>query len=66
MDWMAKMKQGMKLIAEACKENENWNACEGCPFCTLCDAILLKYSEWSGHCWDMSTIIKNEMEGGLK
>lgn len=64
MDWMAKMKQGMELIAEACKENGDWNACEDCPFCTLCDAILLKYSDWNKHgkYWDIDTIIKAEME----
>jgi hypothetical protein len=64
MDWKEKMKKGMEMVAEACKGNEDWNSCEECPFSTLCDAILLKYSDWNKHgqYWDMYTIIGEELE----
>lgn len=40
MDWNTKVKLGMELIYEACKENsELLETCEFCPFETYCDII---------------------------
>ena len=41
MKWDIKMKLGMELIHEACKENseEIRELCENCPFETYCNAI---------------------------
>ena len=37
--WTDKIKQGMKLIIEGCKENPDWQKCQFCPFDTFCIAI---------------------------
>jgi len=43
MDWDTKVKLGMELIHEACKENsELLDSCEACPFETYCDVIWSK------------------------
>lgn len=40
MKWDIKMKLGMELIYEACKENsELLDSCEACPFETYCSVI---------------------------
>lgn len=40
MKWDTKIKLGMELIHEACKENsELLDSCEACPFETYCSAI---------------------------
>ena len=40
MKWDTKMKLGMELIHEACKENsELLDSCEACPFETYCSVI---------------------------
>ena len=38
-EWQEKIREGMNLIIEGCKENTEWGACYGCPFETLCDSI---------------------------
>lgn len=38
--WQEKMIQGMKLIKEACHENDEWNACSSCPFDFYCTALM--------------------------
>lgn len=40
MTWQEKIREGMKLIIEGCKENPNWYACRECPFTDLCTSIL--------------------------
>ena len=40
MNWDTKIKLGMELIHEACKENAKLlDSCEACPFETYCDVI---------------------------
>lgn len=40
MKWDTKIKLGMELIHEACKENsELLDSCEACPFETYCSVI---------------------------
>ena len=44
MNWNDKMKEGMKIIKEACKEAHNTQQwCEACPFGMYCDAITIDY-----------------------
>ena len=38
-NWMDKIKQGMKLIIEGCKENTSWCNCKLCPFDDFCISI---------------------------
>ena len=38
-NWMDKIKQGMKLIIEGCKENPSWCNCKFCPFDTFCTSV---------------------------
>ena len=40
MRWYEKMSEGMRLMKEACAENENWNACLNCPFNGICDKLM--------------------------
>ena len=40
MDWKSKMFLGMKMIQEACQENENWNRCAECPFDACCTVLM--------------------------
>lgn len=48
MTWQQKIREGMNLIIEGCKENTEWRACNDCPFTELCDSIYMdedsKYS----------------------
>lgn len=37
MDFIVKMKEAMRLLAEACNMNENWTNCQYCPFVLYCD-----------------------------
>jgi len=37
--WQEKIREGMKLIIEGCKENTEWRTCSECPFTDLCDSI---------------------------
>ena len=34
-----KIKNGMKLIIEGCKENPMWTNCHDCPFDVFCTSI---------------------------
>lgn len=56
MDWKEKMRDGMKMIKDACEENHDWSNCSKCPFENLCDAIV--GSEYK----DMAIIIGDELE----
>ena len=56
MDWIEKMKAGMKLIGEACAQNKSWNDCEKCPFDELCTSINDDY--WDHNWHDMADTIK--------
>jgi hypothetical protein len=38
-NWQQKIREGMNLIIEGCKENTEWCACHDCPFAELCDII---------------------------
>lgn len=50
MKWNTKVKLGMELIHEACKENSKLReTCEICPFGTYCDII-----------WNELTVAPNE------
>ena len=40
MDWKSKMSLGMKMIQEACQDNEKWNHCAECPFDAYCTALM--------------------------
>lgn len=40
MDWNKKIAEGMRLIAEGCEANGEWNACDKCIFDDYCDAIV--------------------------
>ena len=50
MDFSEKIKNGMKLIAKGCMENEDWSKCEDCPFDGICDVLvqsgMVEPSEW--------------------
>lgn len=39
MRWHEKMSEGMRLMKEACAENENWDKCWDCPFTYICDKL---------------------------
>lgn len=44
MDWKEKMRQGMKLIQEACLEDSlNKHCCHDCPFGEICDVLVDTY-----------------------
>lgn len=36
MNWEEKIKEGMKLIKEGCKEKPKGNTCKKCPFNEFC------------------------------
>lgn len=40
MDWKSKMRFGMKMIQEACQENESWDRCAECPFDAYCTVLM--------------------------
>lgn len=40
MRWNDKMSEGMRLMREACSENENWNKCWDCPFDSICEQLM--------------------------
>ena len=42
--WIEKIELGMELIRQGCSENQEWGACEKCPFTDYCDAIFDNYN----------------------
>ena len=40
MDWKKMIRMGMNLIAEGCKQNEEWSKCQNCPFTEICDILM--------------------------
>lgn len=40
MDWQKKMLEGMRLMLEACGENDQWHNCHRCPFDEYCTALM--------------------------
>lgn len=41
MDWQKKMLEGMRLMLEACGENNQWSNCpRRCPFNDYCTALM--------------------------
>ena len=40
MDWKENIAAGMKMIMEGCDQEGLWYGCRGCPFGSICDAIL--------------------------
>jgi len=40
MRWYEKMSEGMRLMKEACADNENWDRCWSCPFDSICDKLM--------------------------
>lgn len=40
MDWQKKMLEGMRLMLEACGENNQWSNCYRCPFDEYCTALM--------------------------
>ena len=40
MRWYEKMSEGMRLMKEACADNENWDRCCYCPFVSICDKLV--------------------------
>ena len=57
MNWKDKMWKGMKLIKEACQENEGWNSCSKCPFDTFCTGLMDKnlIDPFEGIDWECNT-----------
>lgn len=45
MRWYDKMSEGMRLMKEACAENENWDFCWDCPFNSICEKLMDKARE---------------------
>ncbi len=43
MNWKEKMRQGMKLIQEACNEDSIKKDCHDCPFDKICDGLVDAY-----------------------
>lgn len=41
MTWYEKMSEGMRLMKEACIENDSWNKCWGCPFDPICEKLTI-------------------------
>ena len=39
-EWQVKMLDGMRLIQEACRENDEWHECNNCPFDEYCEAAM--------------------------
>lgn len=42
MDWKDKMRSGMKLIHDACVDEQSMS-CDDCPFDKICDILLEAY-----------------------
>lgn len=40
MRWYEKMSEGMRLMKEACAENETWDKCWDCPFDSICEKLM--------------------------
>ena len=40
MDWKEKIAAGMRMIMEGCDNEGLHYGCKGCPFDSICDAIL--------------------------
>ena len=40
MRWYEKMSEGMRLMKEACAENETLDACWNCPFGAICEKLM--------------------------
>lgn len=38
--WNEKVLEGMRLIQEGCRENEEWNGCATCPFDEYCTVLM--------------------------
>ena len=41
MRWYEKMSEGMRLMKEACAENETWDKCWNCPFESVCGKLMI-------------------------
>lgn len=39
MEFIAKIKEAMELLHEACKMNEEWRNCQYCPFGDYCNSL---------------------------
>lgn len=39
MTWFEKMSEGMRLMQEACANNEDWDFCWDCPFTFICGKL---------------------------
>ena len=39
-DWTEKMREGMRLMKEACAANTEGNKCRDCPFDSYCDILM--------------------------
>lgn len=40
MRWYDKMSEGMRLMKEACAENETGDKCWDCPFASICEKLM--------------------------
>ena len=40
MEWFEKIREGMALIKQGCRENTDWTKCHDCPFTDFCDLIM--------------------------
>lgn len=38
-NWITKIREGMALIKEGCKENQDGSECGMCPFANYCDML---------------------------
>ena len=39
-NWTEKMREGMRLMKEACAANAEWDKCCNCPFDSYCDILI--------------------------
>lgn len=40
MTWHERMSEGMRLMKEACAENETFDFCWDCPFNSICEKLM--------------------------
>ena len=62
--WEKKVAEGMRLIAEGCSENKEWNKCAECPFDDFCTAINDAYWErdWHDMAETFSAFLKKDLD----
>ncbi len=62
MDWKEKMAEGMRIMAEACADNPNWNDCHKCPFDDICSIINYDIIKDEKEFCSMSELFNNALD----